>query len=538
MSNFENQLSRMKALMTYGKIDEGTEKKVNASLEYHKEGADGKVYGIVKECNHYYIKTANRGEEMIVESYQYIGGFRNKGDYEYNSYNNALKQLELKLSSINEAHDNKVNISTLDPFKKETLIAEASDKMRDEIARQRQIMYNAAMIMSESKEYAVKGGNACSTSQPEAETGKKGDEGYEKVESKPEYKGSNVNGVVKKAEPFKENPVNEGCEGEGDFDEGLCKGRDPRKIGWEMEGQTVVKEENDEWGSAGLPSTPGVGEADTDKNNGLFSEPISEGAVDVEGDNEPFTETVNESEEDEFDFGEDDFSEDEFGDELDIEGEDFDVEGDEEIDGEEMPADEFDGEEVEDIEIDSIDGDELEDEVEEVDETDPESIRAEIARLESLLADVEGGEEVEGEDFPESEDYEELDDEPVDTIEGEEEIEGEEMPADDFDDEEVEDEDVYMESRKRVMDSIVESVVKKFINENELHDFGKHPGYRKKPMTLPPTGQDENEHGRDWNDESVYSEQPFGEKIGDGNPYTELVKNVTKDVMSQLKNLK
>ena len=39
-------------------------------------------------------------------------------------YNNALKNFELKLSSINEACDSKVDVSTLDPFKKEIVSAE------------------------------------------------------------------------------------------------------------------------------------------------------------------------------------------------------------------------------------------------------------------------------------------------------------------------------------------------------------------------------------------------------------------------------
>ena len=91
------------------------------------------------------------------------------------------------------------------------------------------------------------------------------------------------------------------------------------------------------------------------------------------------------------------------------------------------------------------------------------------------------------------------------------------------------------ESKKAKMNQIIESVVKQFINEDELHDFGKHPGYRKKPMELPTTGEDKNEHGEDINDESVHNEEPFGKQIGDGDPFNQLVKAVTDDVMYQLK---
>ena len=91
-----------------------------------------------------------------------------------------------------------------------------------------------------------------------------------------------------------------------------------------------------------------------------------------------------------------------------------------------------------------------------------------------------------------------------------------------------------MEAKKAYMQSIVESVTAKILNEDELHVFGKHPGYQKKPMELPTTGEDKNQWGEDWNDESVYSEEAFGTKIGSSAPFDKLVDTITKDVMSQL----
>ena len=90
------------------------------------------------------------------------------------------------------------------------------------------------------------------------------------------------------------------------------------------------------------------------------------------------------------------------------------------------------------------------------------------------------------------------------------------------------------ESSQRRVANLVDSIVNNILAENELHDFGKHPGYQKKPMELPTTGEDKNQWGRDWNDESVHNETPFGEKIGSSAPFTELVDAVTKEVMSQL----
>ena len=150
MNNFDNTIARMKSLYTYGMVNENSNKKDTYTLEFTKKAADGKYYGIVKECNHYYIKQSVEGKQSLAESYNYIGGYMNKNAYQYDSYSNALKNLELKLMSINEACEGNVNVTTLDPFKKEDLLIEATEDMKNEIARQRQIMYNASMLMNES----------------------------------------------------------------------------------------------------------------------------------------------------------------------------------------------------------------------------------------------------------------------------------------------------------------------------------------------------------------------------------------------------
>lgn len=148
MAQNNDQIAKMKHLMNFGKFETTAADK--GALEYHATGGDGKVYGIVRENTKYYIKTTAPGDEMLVESYDYIGGFCNRRNHEYNSYNKALKQFELKMMSINEACGVKNNVTTLDPYKKEYLVLEETEKMRAEIARQREIMYNAGRILGES----------------------------------------------------------------------------------------------------------------------------------------------------------------------------------------------------------------------------------------------------------------------------------------------------------------------------------------------------------------------------------------------------
>ena len=70
-------------------------------------------------------------------------------------------------------------------------------------------------------------------------------------------------------------------------------------------------------------------------------------------------------------------------------------------------------------------------------------------------------------------------------------------------------------------------------NEDELHDFGKHPSYRKVPMTLPSNKEIAPNGARDWNDKSVEGEQPFGSKIGSGAPFDEKILDMLTDNIMQ-----
>ena len=593
MPSFEETLARMKGLYTYGKeVNESNNLKTH-TLEHRAVAANGITYGIIKENSKYYIKSAPKGKETIAEAYDYLGGFCNKSNFEYTSYANALKNFELKLASINEACDKKVNVESLDPFRANNVLAEATDAMKNEIARQRQIMYNAAMLMEESSEIGASRKDDVvmyDGKNPEAETGKKGDEGGKDAKANPEYKGSHTNGVDKKVGPFDQgegNPKDQLKEESGDIGdaplhpntenwgtEGIGKGRDPQTIGWEMDGQQKVNEEEDDWASKGLPSTPGVGEADTDHNNDPFNKGVNEG--------EDFEDTP-------------DVEDDAAGEDVDLGVDNSEGEGDVEGDSDEFSTDDFGGDDddastdtdfdagVEDVDTEGgetdIDLDSDEDLTDDVDSSDDdlmaqiEDLQSQIDALRAKLGgdDLSNGEDsvadddfdAESDDFSDDElsdddfsagDEPEFDDE--DSEFGAD-LSGDDYGADEpegFDSQSEDDEDTLgddddldecgdmpvdnapmMESKRKFMNSIVESVVKQILSEDELHVFGKHPGYQKKPMELPSTGEDKNQWGEDWNDESVHNENPFGEKIGDGDPFNQLVDAVTKDVMYQLK---
>lgn len=543
MSSFENTLERMKSLYTYGRELNESNKSNAYTLEHSAVAADGKTYGIIRECNKYYIKSALKGKETIAESYEYIGGICNKKNYEYTSYNNALKNFELKLASINEACNGNVNISTLDPFKKEEFLVEGTEKMKNEIARQRQIMYNVSMLMNEGTEIGASRKNDVvkfDGKQPEAETGKKGDECMTKATAKPEYAGSKTNGVDKKTTPFGENAPK--CEDQ--LKESCC---------CDSESCDCDKD----WASKGLPSSPGVGEADSAHNNMPFDKSINEedefgddvdadaeGDVDVDADMDADSDIDLGTEEDFDADGESDFDTEgdtdddfDFGDDDDFDfGDEGDVDADSEADfDEEMSSNDDIMAQIEELQsqIDAlraqIDGED--DDMDSDIETDDEDFDDEG---ETDSEGFEGEDDFGGDDESETEgDFESEFDNVEDDEFEDDDFDGEEEPVDD-DDEMSMGDDALMEAKRRKMDSIVESVVNSILSEDEIHAWGKHPGYQKKPMELPSTGEDKNQWGEDWNDDSVYSEQPFGTKIGDGTPFEKAVDAITKDVMKKL----
>jgi len=77
--NVNDQLSRMKGLMNYG-LQTESKNNTYSSVEYQKLGADGNVYGIIREGSKYYIETAPNKKTLVKEDFNYIGGFKNRKD--------------------------------------------------------------------------------------------------------------------------------------------------------------------------------------------------------------------------------------------------------------------------------------------------------------------------------------------------------------------------------------------------------------------------------------------------------------------------
>jgi hypothetical protein len=85
------------------------------------------------------------------------------------------------------------------------------------------------------------------------------------------------------------------------------------------------------------------------------------------------------------------------------------------------------------------------------------------------------------------------------------------------------------ETLKEAIDRIVAEEVQK------LDAWGKHPRYRKQPMSTPANkevlaGTAE----KDWNDDSAKGEQPYGQKIGNSDPFEKVVDLVLDGIKSRL----
>lgn len=105
------KLSRMKQLMGVTPINESINRSV---IELTKNGPDGNIYAIVRENQEYYIKSCKNKKNVISEDFKYIGGLQNKKSKSYPSYAKAIKHLNLKFISLNEAHSKSGNINTFE----------------------------------------------------------------------------------------------------------------------------------------------------------------------------------------------------------------------------------------------------------------------------------------------------------------------------------------------------------------------------------------------------------------------------------------
>lgn len=535
MSNVNNQISRMKAMMTYGLQ---TENKNNSykSIEHMKEGADGKMYAIIREGAKFYMKVSDKTNNLVKEDFNYIGGFRNRKNYEYSSYANALKNFDMKLRSIKESRGkNDIIIESWNPDKKEELTVEATEKMRKEIARQRQIMGNAKLIQ-EKKNYTVDLTESSCCNKVDKECADTQKNNISKTKAKKCGKD------CKGGDPFTEKAA------ESKTQKGNVKNEfkpvveeSEQVLGWNDNEDYLDMSHGTQVGDT-APFTEGEG-TEKEMKNGTVQEGVamhntdnqnspSVGVAEV-GDDDPFTEKAkNELQEDE-DFGDDDVESDDM---EDMEMDDMEETEEDDVDF----GDDFDTEDSEEEEVDFES--ELDEPVE--DEGFDGDFEARLTAIEEMLekiAEKIGVDAFEDDTlYDDSDEMSDADDAlgaednlPMDEIDAD--AEGDEfgddmdsMEDDEFEEDD-EDEDVEVfESR---------SYRKMMMNEDRMDYFGKHPAYQKEPMRVPSNKHQEMQDYYDMNDETVENERPFGQQIGSSAPFEVSIEKIENAIAESIRNI-
>lgn len=518
-----SELNRLKELMNYGRVDE--KKAPYSGIENTKVGADGKTYGIIREGAKFYIKVSEK-KNPLVENFEYIGGFRNRKDYEYTSFASAQKNFDMKLMAIKEAYKSPEDRVVVYENKGENNqeITESTQKMRDIIARQRQIVSNVALI-GEGKSQNLKAINEGAKNEcNSAPFCEKPDQEFKDAQ-KPNMKGEkHENGNADKAnKDYKKAEVVEDC----------VSVNEEEVLGWNRNEDYMDKSHGTEIGdSAPFDDAEGRNIDDNKKtsetgklNNGVVEEGESMHDTDNQnspavgtgevGDTEPFDgekgraidEAIEDIEDDNFDEYDDDsdfddLSDEEMADDEEALADDEEALADDEAelgDDEEAIADDADDDIV-------SDEDTFDDEI--VDDAEDDDIKSRLDALEDIIskiADKLGVSAYEDEDLYDDEDGAEY-----------------ELEMGDHDDLDDDDEDFDAEDDDTEDEMTFESRAYKAMKlneENRLNDFGKHPAYQKKIMTLPPNHHEEKPDYYDMNDDSVYGDAPYGRQIGDSAPF-------------------
>ena len=478
-NNFTQETSRMLELMKYG-INENTSKSSAPRVEYSVKAADGLTYGIVNEGTKFYIKVAPKKDTQIVnEDFDYIGGERNKKQNEYKSYSLASKNLELKLMQINESH--KANKVIIESVKKEPAAdwqINETKEMRNAINRMNQISHNVAMILEDKKDikaYGEKVGNV--------------DANWTDNDTKPNA--------------YKEEPVGKTH---------VAKDED-----WTNDDENPskeVKKTNDKIGSSCTSDTAKKTTGFTEKPK--MPDTLKEGKRVIK---------LTEEQVLAWNRSNDDYMDKSHGTEI----------------GSSAPFDD---------DVCCKTSNQCKDSSETVCEAEgpvhnsdttlyPNGSTGDVAHNGDPFKEGKGSKaEANNGVIAESE----FDDDDDDEIAG---FDGLDDEYDDVPFPEVEDEDEYEIELDSDNDDAYSTAYDDIdsegmfdddeeLYENELHDFGKHPAYRKSPFPLPANREVAPNGARDWNDDSVEGELPYGKKIGSSAPYEKAVQVITDSIMESL----
>ena len=151
--DFKTELKNMERLINYGMNESKKPTDNKGIIEYSQLGADGNTYGILREGTKYYVKVApKKATEILAEDYDYVGGFNNRKSYD--SYTKASQALNLQLISVNEA------VGSKKPVKSQYVINESAEwqnpqtkEARQELNRFYELCNNVDNLLNENVHY-------------------------------------------------------------------------------------------------------------------------------------------------------------------------------------------------------------------------------------------------------------------------------------------------------------------------------------------------------------------------------------------------
>ena len=516
----ESEVQRMKELMGYGineqVVNTGGSKPI---VEYKMKAADGKTYGIIHECNKFYIKVAPKKDtEVLAEDFDYIGGWNNRKENEYKTYAMASKQFDLKMMSINEANTHKVEIQQFKPVESSEWQINETKEMRSELERFRQITNNVAVILKEDKgilpaEHTLPEAPASNPSKdkvnsPFTDTAvANGDKDTKQTSTDPKKEGQPYNNKANVTDKDMQSDKKPNGEGKGDtYSKDAKYVPDNSVADKKPSGGKVAKVDESHRRTFKLTEEQVLAWSkskdylDTSKGTEIGDKsPYTETPSDVnEGNKSPYTETPSDVNE---------------GNAVhNTDNQNSPTTGNGEI-GDNSPFTEKVNEDS--TNVDDVAGMPSDDDDNDVPFPEVEDGGAYL----DFEKDYNDWEDNGGENqYDVNLDSFNLDDD--DDFEG---VKGDVLANDTAN---YGDDDDFYESRNRKD--------KRTIRESELNVFGKHPAYRKKPMTTPPNTEVAKNGAKDWNDESAKGEKPFGEKIGSSAPFDKVIDTLTDAIMKKL----
>lgn len=222
MRTYDEELDRMSFLMNYK--NSINENKTNNNIEFHTTGADGKIYGIIKEGTKYYVKVTTPGNANLCETYDYMTGFNRKNQCEFKSYNDATKFLETKLISLNEDFASHKDTTIANINKTKDAFAILTEEARKEINRAQEIFENSNFI---GKTYDKESKGKAETPAKEGEpftiaTKPELDKDFKETEKNPEKANDELTTVKVSNEELQSTKNKKGGKQLNDFEKAKC----------------------------------------------------------------------------------------------------------------------------------------------------------------------------------------------------------------------------------------------------------------------------------------------------------------------------